>query len=80
MGDPERKLWRAVLGQAYEDAEMSPVGDGTTPEPLDTSRARCYLRADSAFDGCNLGIVCGFAGIPADRLILWARQRFAQAA
>jgi hypothetical protein len=80
MGDAERNLWRAVLGQAYEDAEMVPVGDDIVAEPLEASQARCYLRADSAFDAANLVIVCQFAGIPADRLILWARQRFASAA
>ncbi len=79
MVDAERNLWRAVLGQAYQDAEMTPIDDETFPEPVVASRARSYLRADSASDGANLAIVCGFAGIPADRLILWARQRFAQA-
>ena len=80
MGDAERKLWRAVLGQAHEDAESTPMAEETAEEPLEASRARRYLRADSAFDAANLAIVCEFADVPPDRLILWARQRFAQAA
>ena len=80
MGDAERKLWRGVLAQAHQDAEGTPVVDEIAQEPLVVSRARQYLRADSEFDGANLAIVCEFADIPADRLILWARQRFAQAA
>jgi len=80
MGDAERRLWRAVLGQAYEDAESTPMAEETAEEPLEASRARRYLRADSAFDAANLAIVCEFADVPPDRLILWARQRFAQAA
>ncbi len=80
MNDAERKLWCAVLAQAHQDAEGTPIVDEIAQEPLVASRARHYLRADSEFDGANLAIVCEFAGIPADRLILWARQRFAQAA
>jgi hypothetical protein len=80
MTDAERKLWRAVLAQAHQDAEGTPLVDEIAQEPLVASRARHYLRADSEFDGANLAIVCEFADIPADRLILWARQRFAQAA
>src|SRR5258708_36012700 len=72
---PERKLWRAVLTQALEDAEMTPVGDEAEGEPLETSRARRYLRADSAFEAEALQLVCGFAGWPADRVFLSARRR-----
>ncbi len=81
MCDAERKLWRAVLGQAYEDAEGTPTVDETSVEdPIETLRARRYLRADSPFEAADLVMVCDFAGLPADRIILWARQRFALAA
>ena len=76
MGDAERRLWRAVLGQAYEDAEMSAIGEETGAEPLDATRARRYLRADSSFEAANLELVCEFADVPADRVFLWARQRY----
>jgi hypothetical protein len=79
--DAERRLWRAVLGQAYEDAEGTPIADETSEgQPRAASRARRYLRADSSFEAANLAMVCEFAELPADRIILWARQRFALAA
>ncbi len=77
---PERKLWRAVLTQAFEDAEMTPVDDETAVEPLEASRARRYLRADSPFEAEDLKLVCDFAELPADRVVLWARQRYPVAA
>ncbi len=81
MCDAERKLWRAVLGQAYEDAEGTPTVDETSVEdPIETLRARRYLRADSPFEAADLVMACDFAGLPADRIILWARQHFALAA
>ena len=80
MSPIERKLWRAVLNQAYEDAEMTPLGDGTVPEPFECTRARRYLRADSSHEEENLKLVCDFADIPADRVYLWARQRHPAAA
>lgn len=80
MSDGERNLWRAVLTQAYEDAEMTPVGDGAALEPFECTRARRYLRADSPHEEENLKIVCEFADIPADRVYLWARQRYPLAA
>jgi hypothetical protein len=73
---PERKLWRAVLTQAFEDAEMTPVGDEAEGEPLEASRARRYLRADSPFEAQDLKLVCDFAELPADRVILWARRSY----
>lgn len=76
MSDGERKLWRAVLEQAYEDAEMHAIGDGIGPEPVECARARRYLRADSAHESENLKFVCEFADVPADRVFLWARQRY----
>ena len=80
MGDAERTLWRAVLQQAYEDAEGTPLNDETGSESIVSSRARQYLRADNLQEAEYLERVCEFAGIPVDRVILWARQRFAQAA
>ena len=73
---PEKKVWRAVLTQAMEDAEMTPVGDATAAEPLEASRARRYLRADSPFEEANLKLVCAFADLPADRVFLWARRQY----
>src|SRR6266851_2292718 len=73
---PERKLWRAVLTQALEDAEMTPVGEEAEGEPLETSRARRYLRADSPFEAQDLKLVCDFAELPADRVLLWARRSY----
>ena len=48
----EHRLWRAVLEQAYVDAETGPDALGTrTDGDCDGSqeclRARCYLRGDS---------------------------------
>src|SRR5260370_4208881 len=73
---PERKLWRAVLTQGLEDAEMTPVGDEAEGEPLETSRARRYLRADSAFEAEDLKLVCDFAELPADRVFLLPRRSY----
>ncbi len=80
MSDGERSLWRAVLNQAYEDAEAFAAGDESAPEPSECLRARRYLRADSAFEKANLALVCEFADIPADRVYLWARRRYPLAA
>jgi hypothetical protein len=73
---PERKLWRAVLTQAFEDAEMTPVSDQAEGEPLEAPRARRYLRADSPFEAQDLKLVCDFAELPADRVLLWARRSY----
>ena len=73
---PEKRVWRAVLTQAFEDAEMTPLGDGSGAEPLEASRARRYLRADSLFEATNLKLVCDFADLPADRVFLWARRQY----
>ncbi len=78
MGEGERRLWRAVLEQAYTDADLPPGADGS--EPFECARARRYLRADSPFEAENLKLVCEFADLPADRVYLWARQRYALAA
>src|SRR6267143_2615788 len=73
---PEKKVWRAVLTQAMEDAEMKPVGGEAAVEPLEASRARRYLRADSPFEAEDLRLVCDFADLPADRVFLWARRQY----
>ena len=72
---PERKLWRAVLEQAYEDAELPQCEQGRA-----RIRARRYLRADSPREEAALKSVCEFAEVPADRLIPWARRRYPAAA
>ena len=74
---PERRVWRAVLYQAFEDAEMTPVNDETATDPLEASEARQYLRADRSQEAENLKLVCDFADLPADRVVLWARRKCA---
>jgi hypothetical protein len=81
---PENRLWRAVLEQAYADAESGgdsgdesesgtdDSGDGS-PERI---RARCYLRGDNRQDAVSLVMVCGFAEVPADRVLNWARRNY----
>jgi hypothetical protein len=80
MVEAERSLWRAVLTQAYEDAEMTPIDDETGAEPLECAKARRFLRADSSFEAGNLEIVCELAQLPADRVSLWARRHYPLAA
>jgi hypothetical protein len=75
---PERKLWRAALEQAREDAELPLFADGT--EPIERISARHYLRADTAEDREDLKLVCDFAEVPFDRVALWARNRYPLAA
>ena len=77
MAEAERNLWRAVLEQAYEDAEMLSSSEEKESEPLDCARARRYLRGCSPFEMGNLELVCDFADVPVDRVILWARKRYA---
>ena len=76
----ENKLWRAVLGQAYEDAEMWANYDESVPAPGLRLKARRYLRADSAHERSGLETVCEYADVPADRVILWARRQYRFAA
>ena len=80
MNHPERNLWRAVLGQAYEDAEVPPTNEETGDVGLEAECARRYLRGDSPFESANLSFVCAAADVPADRLISWARKHFPLAA
>jgi hypothetical protein len=71
---PERKLWRAVLEQAYVDAELPMSSDAW--EPMERTLARRFLRADGVSEAEDLKRVCEFAEVPADRVFLWARQRY----
>ena len=79
MVTPENKLWRAVLEQAFEDAELAEVA-AIDFAPAWRVGARRYLRGDSRFEAADLKLVCDFADVPADRLVLWARKRYPFAA
>jgi hypothetical protein len=71
---PEQKLWRAVLEQAYLDAELlSPDPDMSRTEHL---RARSFLQGEDPEDALILALVCDFAEVPADRVVVWARRRY----
>ena len=76
MSEGERKLWLAVLEQAYWDAEMLSIGEEADYQPFERARARRYLRAASPFESGNLVLVCEFADVPADRVVSWARKRY----
>jgi len=73
---PEQKLWRAVLEQAYLDAEESAA---TNVTPRQRFRARSFLLAEKPEEATSLARVCDFAELPADRIVLWARERYAVA-
>ena len=81
MLTPEQNLWRAVLGQAYADAETAP-GEIETDDfkPVKRTKARRFLRADTAQAAEILSVICDFAEVPYDRVVLWARERYAAAA
>ncbi len=76
MAEPERSVWRAVLTQAYQDAEMAPLCDEIGADPIECTKARRFLRADSPFEAASLAFVCEFADLPADRIFSWARRRY----
>ena len=76
MITPEKKVWRAVLTQAFEDAEMAPNGGESGSEPFECARAREYLRADNLKEAEHLKLVCEYAEVPADRVISRARLRY----
>jgi hypothetical protein len=75
MVTPEQKLWRAVLEQAYADAEDA-VDDGFDFVPPWRKGAREFLRAGSRQDATDLEFVCAGAEIPMDRVAAWARQHY----
>src|ERR1700761_4320816 len=76
----ENRLWRAVLEQAYVDAESGPDAGDAQHDDCDGSheclRPRCYLRGDSKPDAAALTAVCDFAEVPADRVLNWARRNY----
>ena len=76
----EHRLWRAVLEQAYVDAESGPDASDAQADDGDSSheclRARCYLRGDSKPDAAAVVAVCSFAEVPADRVLNWARRNY----
>ncbi len=77
---PEKKLWRGVLEQACADAQL-PLGPEAEDELfIDQDRARRFLRADTPREKEELRLVCDFADVPFDRVMLWARKRFPLAA
>jgi hypothetical protein len=71
---PERKIWRAVLGQAYADAQLPLFADGA--EPLERACARAFLRADDPLLEAILKLICECAAVPCDRIVLWARKQY----
>jgi hypothetical protein len=76
----ERRLWRGVLEQAYADAEMVLGVDADDELFIDQDRARRFLRADTPSEEEGLKLVCDFADVPFDRVVLWAKKRYALAA
>jgi hypothetical protein len=72
---PENKLWRAVLQQAFDDAEQAASVE-LDFEPRWRSQARRYLRGDLPCEAAGLALVCDYADVPADRVISWARRRY----
>jgi len=76
----ERRLWRGVLRQAYADAELPLEVDAEDELFIDQDRARRFLRADTPSEAEELKLVCDFADVPFDRVVLWARARYAPAA
>ena len=75
---PELKLWRAVLEQAYVDAELPLSSDGS--ESMERALARRFLRADGASEVKDLNRVGEFADVPTGRAMLWARKQYSLAA
>jgi hypothetical protein len=72
----ENKLWRAVLEQAYQDAELWASYGELVPAPAERTKALRYLCADSAHESAGLAIVCDYADVPVDRVVSWARRRY----
>ena len=77
---PEVRLWRGVLEQAYADAEL--LGIAEDDELFDELiieqiRARRFLRADTPGEKEGLRLVCDYAEVPFDRVVTWARKRYA---
>jgi len=47
------------------------------PDPAERIRGRRFLRADGPEEAADLAEVCELADVPADRVILWARRKYA---
>lgn len=77
---PQRKLWRGVLGQAYADAELPVAVESDDEQFIEQIRARRFLRADTPEEEEGLRLVCDYAGVPFDRVVKWARKRYARPA
>jgi hypothetical protein len=75
---PERKLWRAVLGQVYADAEQPLLAEGSVS--LERSCAREFLRGDEPLEEAILRLICELAAVPYDRVVVWARKQYPLAA
>jgi hypothetical protein len=75
---PERRLWRAVLQQAYDDAELTVLSETgiALPETPERVWGQRFLRADGPDEAADLQLVCDFAEVPADRVISWARRTY----
>lgn len=74
----EQKLWRAVLEQAYADAEHV-AHDSFDFVPPWRRRAQEFLGAKTGADAADLAFVCGGAQIPMDRVTAWARTHYSSA-
>ncbi len=75
MLKPENKLWRAVLQQAFDDAEQTGSAE-VDFKPRWRSQARRYLCAELPCEAAGLALVCDYADVPVDRIISWARHRY----
>ena len=61
---PELKVWRAVLEQAYQDAELSGYPEADSAESSECTKARRYLRADSLHEVTQVaGVASIVAGV-----------------
>lgn len=76
----ERRLWRGVLNQAYADAESSIGVESEDELFIEQIRARRFLRADTPGEKEELRLVCDYAEVPFDRVVTWARKRYAPCA
>lgn len=76
---PERKLWRAVLAQACADADgnaNAPQESGADAAEATRTIARRFLRGAGPCEAQFLAMVCDYAGVSYDRVVLWARKRY----
>jgi hypothetical protein len=73
----EQEIWRRVLKMMYGHAEL-PLSAGQDEEVLFIQQdiARRLLRADTEDEEELLKLICGYASVPCDRVIHWARARF----